>query len=284
MESKDMVSRSLRKDEINLRMLRSTLNDMKEDFNKNLREIKKIVEDILSRFHLSYAYNYAFEFETFLSPKPLYSSLQTLDFESQVKIFQEYSPQNTKYFQFVLICYLDDIERVIVDRTHREEELWIKEKDVKEKQEKLDMQKQEMMIQKSECNSPGDNSDSKREKQAKEKCIVQFRLLYTHLEFLSGINLENTCSSGGFQPAFGLFFGEKVEYFAPRMFFNLDKLEKQLNNEEFDDEVFMVVFKVFKNQFQQFITKKISMDYDDSLANRFFTAYTLCDVKCFKIY
>ncbi|GKB17186.1 hypothetical protein Tco_0851109, partial [Tanacetum coccineum] len=54
-----------------------------------------------------------------------------------------------------------------------------------------------------------------------------------------------------FQQAFGLFFGEEVEYFAPRMFFNLDKLEKQLNNKEFDEEVSMVVFKVFKNQFYQ---------------------------------
>ncbi|GJS90795.1 hypothetical protein Tco_0773431 [Tanacetum coccineum] len=280
MESKDMVSRSLRKDEIKLRMLRNILNNMKEDFNKNLREIKKIVEIIRPRFHISYVYNYAFEvlfgakydsfidtffqnmdrldkqfveeefheyhsktsftllkkqFETFLSPKPFYSSSQTSEFERQVKIFQEYSPQKTKYFQFVLIRYLDDIERVIVDRTRRADELRIK-KDVKEKREKLEMQKQEMMIQKSECNNLGDNLDAKREKQAKEKYIVQFRLLYTPLELL---------------------FGEEVEYFAPRLFFNLDKLENQLKNEEFDEEVSMVVFKVFKNLFQQFITNQI---------------------------
>ncbi|GJU80716.1 hypothetical protein Tco_1283081 [Tanacetum coccineum] len=39
---------------------------------------------------------------------------------------------------------------------------------------------------------------------------------------------------------------------------------------------------VFKNQFQKFITKQISMDYDDSLANRFFTDYTLCDAQRFQ--
>nr|GEX23647.1 hypothetical protein [Tanacetum cinerariifolium] len=195
MESKEMVYRSVRKDEMKLRMVHSTLNDMKEDFNKNLREIKKIVEDIRLRFHISYVYNYAFE--------------------------------------------------VIFGA------------------------------------NPGDNSDAKREKQAKEKCIVQFKLLYTHLEFLSGIDSENTCSSGGFQWAFRLFFREEVKYFAPSMVF-LDKLKKQLNNKEFDEEVSMVVFEVFRNQFQQFTTKRISIDYNDSLANIFFTAYILCDAQMFK--
>ncbi|GJW74051.1 hypothetical protein Tco_0133421 [Tanacetum coccineum] len=215
------------------------------------------------------------QFETFLYPKSLYSYSQTTEFERQVKIFQDYSRQKTEHYQSVLIYYLDELENVIVDITHREEELRITEKDVKDKQAKLETKKQEIMILKSECSSPGDNSDAKNEKQAKEKCLTRFRLLYTHLEFLSSIDSENTCSSGGCQRAFGLFFGEKVEYFAPRMFFNLDKLEKQLNNQEFDEEASMVIFKVFKNQFQQFITKQISMDYDDSLANRFFTDYTL---------
>ncbi|GKD00118.1 hypothetical protein Tco_1170392, partial [Tanacetum coccineum] len=49
-----------------------------------------------------------------------------------------------------------------------------------------------------------------------------------------GIESENTCSSGGFQRAFSSFFGAAVEHFSPIMFFNLDKLEKQLNNTEFD--------------------------------------------------
>ncbi|GKD85761.1 hypothetical protein Tco_1356915 [Tanacetum coccineum] len=39
-----------------------------------------------------------------------------------------------------------------------------------------------------------------------------------------------------------------VEYFAPKLFFNVDKLEKKLNAEEFNEEIVMVVFKVLKNQ------------------------------------
>ncbi|GJW19199.1 hypothetical protein Tco_0026635 [Tanacetum coccineum] len=54
---------------------------------------------------------------------------------------------------------------MIDERACHEEELRITEKDVKDKQEKLEMEKQETMIQKSECSSPRDNSDAKREKQ-----------------------------------------------------------------------------------------------------------------------
>ncbi|GJT10897.1 hypothetical protein Tco_0857939 [Tanacetum coccineum] len=137
------------------------------------------------------------------NPKSLDSSM----INYYLKVFQEYTRHDIKSIKNMLIRYLNAIKKEIDARARQEEEF-----------------------------SPGDNSDANKEKQAKEKCIVQFRLLYIHLNFLSGINSENTCSSGGFQQAFGLFFGEEVKYFAPRMLFNLDKLEQQLNNEEFDEE------------------------------------------------
>nr|GEV59233.1 hypothetical protein [Tanacetum cinerariifolium] len=127
------------------------------------------------------------------------------------------------------------------------------------------------MIQK-ECSSPGDDTDAKREKQAKERCLIHFRILHKLLEELSNEDLANTYFSDGFKRAFGSLFGEDVEYFAPMLFFNMDKLETQLNKKEFNVEISMVVFKVFKNQFQQFITKQVSMyDDDDQMANGFFT-------------
>ncbi|GJY71500.1 hypothetical protein Tco_0475203 [Tanacetum coccineum] len=61
----------------------------------------------------------------------------------------------------------------------------------------------------------------------------------------------------------------------------MDKLEKQLNGAQFNEEIAMVVFKVFKNQFQQFITQHISMDYDQ-MENKLFTESTLCDAQTFK--
>ncbi|GJZ41088.1 hypothetical protein Tco_0587974 [Tanacetum coccineum] len=36
------------------------------------------------------------------------------------------------------------------------------------------MQKQETMIQKGEYNSPGDDTDDKKDKEAKENCLIQF--------------------------------------------------------------------------------------------------------------
>ncbi|GKG20625.1 hypothetical protein Tco_0380426, partial [Tanacetum coccineum] len=101
-----------------------------------------------------------------------------------------------------------------------------------------------------ECSSPGDDTDAKKEKQAKENCLIQFVILHTLLQDISKEDLTNTFFSSGFQQAFLSLFGKEVEYFAPRLFFNMDKLEKQLNEEEFNVEIIMVVFKVFKNQFQ----------------------------------
>ncbi|GJR84747.1 hypothetical protein Tco_0155532 [Tanacetum coccineum] len=70
-----------------------------------------------------------------------------------------------------------------------------------------------------------------------------FRLLHTLLEDFSKEDLTNACFSSGFHWAFSSLFGEDVEYFALRLFFNMDKLEKQLNAEEFNEEIAMVVCK-----------------------------------------
>ncbi|GJT47321.1 hypothetical protein Tco_0956036 [Tanacetum coccineum] len=54
--------------------------------------------------------------------------------------------------------------------------------------------------------------------------------------------------------AFSSLFGEDVEYFAPRLFFNMDKLEKQLNAEEFNEEIAMVVFKLLADAEKNVLT------------------------------
>ncbi|GJZ65859.1 hypothetical protein Tco_0622555 [Tanacetum coccineum] len=85
--------------------------------------------------------------------------------------------------------------------------------------------------------------NAQRAKQSKKKCLIHFRLLYTLLEDFSKEDLTNACFSTRFHRAFSLLFGEDVAYFAPRLFFNMDKLEKHLNAEEFNEEIAMVVFK-----------------------------------------
>ncbi|GKA68291.1 hypothetical protein Tco_0768208 [Tanacetum coccineum] len=94
-----------------------------------------------------------------------------------------------------------------------------------------------------ECISPGDDTDAERERKTKERCMVHFRILYTLLDDLSKEYFTHTCFSSGFKRAFSSLFGEDAEYFAPRLLFNMDKLENQLNEEEFNEEISMIVSK-----------------------------------------
>nr|GEY13961.1 alpha/beta hydrolases superfamily protein [Tanacetum cinerariifolium] len=98
------------------------------------------------------------------------------------------------------------------------------------------MWKQETMIQKGECNSPWDDMNAKNEKQVRKRCLIHFGILRTLLEDFSKEDLTNTCFSSGLKRAFSSLFGEDVEHFEPRLFFNMDKLEKQLNEDEFYEE------------------------------------------------
>ncbi|GJX97923.1 hypothetical protein Tco_0354942 [Tanacetum coccineum] len=239
MESKDLVSSCLDKDEQELQRLCQIKKEMKNNFDNIFHNFQTCIHGLRPDwFHQSRGYTFQFIFgEKFDSFKNIFDhnidqlkkqldkeELHECDYKTylsnlvrQKKKFQEYAHYDTESLKKKILSYLNEIEKGIDARARHEEELRRKERMDNEKREKLKI------------------------------------LLYTHLEFLSGIDSENTCSSGGFQRAFRLFFEE--------------------------EEVSMVVFKVFKNQFQKFITTQISMDYDDSLANRFFTAYTLCDAQ-----
>ncbi|GKC61892.1 hypothetical protein Tco_1089490 [Tanacetum coccineum] len=96
----------------------------------------------------------------------------------QKKIFQEYAHYTPQSLKETILSYLNSIKKLIDERACHEEELRITEKDVKDKHEKIEMEKQETMIQKSECSSPGDNLDAKREKQEmEENCRKTFQEL-----------------------------------------------------------------------------------------------------------
>ncbi|GKA52325.1 hypothetical protein Tco_0745521, partial [Tanacetum coccineum] len=178
--------------------------------------------------------------------------------ECDGSVFQSYSGCSIPKFKDWVVCYLKGIEKGIDARVSHEEVLRIKDKDVNERRKKeryvieLEMLKLEKMTQKGACSNTGNAQRAKLSKK------------------------------NGFHRAFSSLFGEDVEYFAPRLFFNMDKLEKQLNAEEFNEEIAMVVFKVLKNQLQQFITMQIFMDSDDQKTNHFFTEYTLYDAQKFQ--
>ncbi|GKB59811.1 hypothetical protein Tco_0915997 [Tanacetum coccineum] len=79
---------------------------------------------------------------------------------------------------------------------------------------------------------------------AKESCMVSFRRLHSHLKLLSNNDLKGTRTESGFKRAFAILFGQDLETFTGTMFLNMDQLEKQLDNEEFQEIGSMVAFKI----------------------------------------
>ncbi|GJS88069.1 hypothetical protein Tco_0770705 [Tanacetum coccineum] len=92
--------------------------------------------------------------EAFLTngnPKSLDSSMTN----SYLKVFQEYTRHDIKSIKNMIIHYLNAIVKEIDARAHNEEELWIKQRDVKEKWDNERMiQPQEGMVNmvKDKCN------------------------------------------------------------------------------------------------------------------------------------
>ncbi|GJW95101.1 hypothetical protein Tco_0174773 [Tanacetum coccineum] len=74
--------------------------------------------------------------------------------------------------------------------------------------------------------------------------MVSFRRLHSHLKLLSNNDLKGTRTESGFKRAFATLFGQDVETFTGTMFLNMDQLEKQLDNEEFQEIGSMAAFKI----------------------------------------
>ncbi|GJR12038.1 hypothetical protein Tco_0794690 [Tanacetum coccineum] len=82
----------------------------------------------------------------------------------------------------------------------------------------------------------------------KESCMVSFRRLHSYLKLLSNNDLKGTRTESGFKHAFATLFGQDVDTFASTMFLNVDNLEKQLDNDEFQEIGSMASFKVLETQ------------------------------------
>ncbi|GJX19497.1 retrovirus-related pol polyprotein from transposon TNT 1-94 [Tanacetum coccineum] len=118
---------------------------------------------------------------------------------------------------------------------------------------------------------------------AKENCMVQFRLLHSHLKALSNNDLKGTCIEGGFERAFATLFDQDFQSFTGSMLLNFDQLGKQLDKEEFHKTGSMDAFRVLKTQFQLFINFQYCFDDDDGLMiHKYFLAYTRSEVRQFR--
>ncbi|GJX21052.1 hypothetical protein Tco_0223729 [Tanacetum coccineum] len=79
---------------------------------------------------------------------------------------------------------------------------------------------------------------------SKESCIISFQQLHSHLKCLSNNELKGRRTEDGFKCAFATLFGQDQETFTGTMFLYMDQLQKQLDNEEFQEIGSMSAFKV----------------------------------------
>ncbi|GJR30424.1 hypothetical protein Tco_1106656 [Tanacetum coccineum] len=97
----------------------------------------------------------------------------------------------------------------------------------------------------SSCLDSKEQQMQQMQDKAKESYMVSFRLLHSHIKLLSNNDLKGTRTECGFKRAFATLFGQDVETFTGTMFLNMDQLEKQLDQEEFQEIGSMTAFKYF---------------------------------------
>ncbi|GJS02357.1 hypothetical protein Tco_0318865 [Tanacetum coccineum] len=219
-----------------------------------------------------------FDLKSSLSSSYQYQSKLAL----QKKIFQEYAHYTPQSLKETILSYLNSIEKMIDERACHEEELRITEKDVKDKQEKLEMEKQETMIQKSECSSPRDNSDAKREKQEmKENCSKTFQELKKVVLVLN----PRVLFANENEFAFEVLFGEDYDSFAYKFYYYLARLENQMSRVEYHEGNSKIYLIELRKQCEAFLTNKNPKSLDLSMFSYYlevFQKYTLHDIKSTK--
>ncbi|GJR67904.1 hypothetical protein Tco_0013969 [Tanacetum coccineum] len=98
----------------------------------------------------------------------------------------------------------------------------------------------------SSCSNLEEQQMKQIQDKEKKSCMVSFRKLHSHLKLLSNNDLKGTRTESGFKRAFATLFGQDVETFTGTMFLNMDQLEKQLDNEEFQEIGSMAAFKILE--------------------------------------
>ncbi|GKD31117.1 hypothetical protein Tco_1241895 [Tanacetum coccineum] len=224
------------------------------------------------------------QFEPFFDLKSSLSSSYQYqsDLALQKKKIQEYAHYTYQSLKETILSYLNTINKMIDERACHEEELRITKKDVNDKQEKLEMEKQETIIQKSKCSSPGDSSDTKREKQEmKENCSKTFQELKKVVLVLNPMVLfanEN-------EFAFEVLFGEDYDSFAYKFYHNLARLENQMSRVEYHEGNSKTYLIELRKQCEAFLTNGNPKSLDLSMFSYYlkvFQKYTLHDIKSTK--
>ncbi|GJR30567.1 hypothetical protein Tco_1106799 [Tanacetum coccineum] len=118
---------------------------------------------------------------------------------------------------------------------------------------------------------------------SKESCMVSFQRIHSHLKHLSNNDLKGSRTENEFGRTFATLFGQDFEIFTGTMFLNMDQLQKQLDNNEFQEIGSMASFKVLETQFQMFIKSKIYLNDEYIVMTRnYFLQYTQLDIPEFR--
>ncbi|GKE07591.1 hypothetical protein Tco_1399609 [Tanacetum coccineum] len=121
------------------------------------------------------------------------------------------------------------------------------------------------------------------EDKTKESCMVSFQRLHSHLKRLLNNDLKGSRTEDGFKRAFTTLFCQDLETFTGTMFLNVDQLEKQLDNKEFQEIGSMASFIVLETQFQMFIKSQIYLNDEYIVMTRnYFLEYTRLDIPEFR--
>ncbi|GKA39414.1 hypothetical protein Tco_0731965 [Tanacetum coccineum] len=114
---------------------------------------------------------------------------------------------------------------------------------------------------------------------SKESCMVSFQRLHSHLKRLSNNDLKGSRTENGFERTFATLLGQDFKTFTSTMFLNMDQIQKQLDNNEFQEIGSMASFKVLETQFQMFIKSKIYLNDEYIVMTRnYFLQYTQLDI------
>ncbi|GJX53750.1 hypothetical protein Tco_0282119 [Tanacetum coccineum] len=152
------------------------------------------------------------------------------------KDFHAYTGMEPQLFKETIIKNIDFIEDYML-------KIIILAQTIQKSLDDKKLQIQECTVQKVKA------SDGILEDKAQEHFMISFLLLHSHLKLLSNNDLKGTRIEYGFKRAFVTLFGQDLETFTGTMFLNMDQLEKQLENEEFQEIGSMASFKVLETQF-----------------------------------
>ncbi|GKA75854.1 hypothetical protein Tco_0782232 [Tanacetum coccineum] len=118
---------------------------------------------------------------------------------------------------------------------------------------------------------------------SKESCMVSFQRLHSHLKRLSNNDLKGSQTENGSGRAFATLFGQDFETFTGTMFLNMDQLQKQLDNNKFQEIGSMASFKSSETQFQMFINSQIYLNDEYIVMTcNYFLQYTQLDIPEFR--